>query len=224
MTTGASMLRPRVDWYFDFISPFSYLQNTQLGRIERLATVRRMPILFAGLLEHWGHVGPAEIPPKRTWTFAHCAWIAQRLGVRFAMPSMHPFNPLPLLRLSLALDDTREVVDRLFAWVWQEGHVPSEAEAWGALLDELDVEPARLADETVKARLRTNGEQAIAAGVFGVPTAVVGNHPFWGYDATDMLVDHLEGAPTVDEAMRRARDLPAGPGRRRFQDTSDGKR
>lgn len=59
------------DWYFDFISPFAYLQFVRLGELAG-ARLRLRPVLFAGLLQHWGQLGPAEIPAKRrcsgVWT------------------------------------------------------------------------------------------------------------------------------------------------------------
>ena len=205
-----------VDWYFDFISPFSYLQNTALPRIAAVADVRRRPILFAGLLGHWGHLGPAEIPPKRDWTFRHCVWLAARHGIALRLPTMHPFNPLPLLRLSIALGNTAPVVDRLFAFVWVDGHVPTDRDAWDSLLVELGVDEAGLRTEGVKQGLRDTGADALAAGVFGVPTAVVDGHTFWGFDATDMLLDDLSDAPIfASPPMRAALDLPAGPMRPR---------
>ena len=70
-----------LDWYFDFISPYAYLQNAVLARVAQHAQIRRRPILFGGLLTHWGHLGPAEIPPKRDWTYVHCAWLAEQHGI-----------------------------------------------------------------------------------------------------------------------------------------------
>lgn len=205
-----------IDWYFDFISPFAYLQSTQLARLEARAVVRRRPLLFAGLLGHWNNVGPAEIAPKRVWTFRHCVWLADRLGVPITMPTSHPFNPLPLLRLSTALGDTTTAIDRLFAFVWRDGHVPTDRDAWVALLAELGVDESVLASAAVKDALRATGDDAIAAEVFGVPTSVIEGHPFWGLDATDMVLDYLDGAPLFGgDAMRRAIDLPVGPGRTR---------
>ena len=205
----------KIDWYFDFISPYSFLQSEILDRIAAHAEIRMRPVLFAGLLEHWGHVGPAELAPKRLWTFEHCVWLAQRHGIAFKLPTMHPFNPLPLLRLSIVLDNRRDAVARLFRFVWQEGHIPAEREAWNALLAELQVEEDALKSDAVKHALRDNGAAAIAAGVFGVPTAVVDGRAFWGFDATDMLLDYLSGNTFFDSrAMRDAAAMPAGPGRR----------
>ncbi len=203
-----------LDWYFDFISPYSYLQSAVLDRVAAHAQIRRRPVLFGGLLNHWGHLGPAEIPPKREWTFRHCVWLAHRHGIPMTMPTVHPFNPLPLLRLSIALGNTADVVNRLFRHVWVDGHVPSDQDAWLALLDELGVAESSLSADAVKDALRANGADALAAGVFGVPTAVVDGQTFWGFDATEMLLDYLNDAPIfASDAMKQADRLPQGPGR-----------
>jgi 2-hydroxychromene-2-carboxylate isomerase len=201
-----------LDWYFDFVSPFAYLQNAVLGRIAAQVEIRRRPILFAGLLGHWGQLGPAEIPPKRAWTFRHCAWLAERHGIPLAMPAMHPFNPLPLLRLATALDASAAVVDRLFAFVWQEGRLPTDRVAWDALLAELGVDEAATQTSIVKDALRAAGQDAIAAGCFGVPSAIVDDQVFWGFDSTDMLLAYLEGAPFFGGRALAAVDaMPSGP-------------
>ncbi|WP_170942314.1 DsbA family protein, partial [Noviherbaspirillum denitrificans] len=93
----------KLDWYFDFISPFSYLQSELLHTLPDDVEITFRPVLFAGLLAHWDNKGPAEIVPKRTWTFEHCAWLAYENGIPMTMPAHHPFNPLPLLRLCIAL-------------------------------------------------------------------------------------------------------------------------
>ncbi len=200
-----------LDWYFDFISPYAYLQSRVLARVAVVATIRQRPVLFAAMLTHWGGLGPAEIPPKRDWTYRHCTWLADRHGIPFRMPAAHPFNPLPLLRLSTALGDTAAVVDRLFRFVWVDGHVPDDAVAWQALLDELGIDEAATRTAAVKERLRATGDDALAAGVFGVPTAVVDGRAFWGFDATDMLIDYLSGAPLfAGDALDAAARVPLG--------------
>ncbi|HYD81312.1 MAG TPA: 2-hydroxychromene-2-carboxylate isomerase [Paucimonas sp.] len=201
----------QLDWYFDFISPFSYLQSELLHTLPADAVVRFKPVLFAGLLNYWDNKGPAEIAPKRRWTFEHCAWLAHRHGIPLRMPPHHPFNPLPLLRLCIALGATPEVVQYLFRFVWRDGHVPSETGHWQALLTELRAGPEMLEAQDVKEQLRRNGEEAIAAGVFGVPTTVVDHHCFWGLDATDMLIAYLRGDPFFQsESFKSAGMLPEG--------------
>lgn len=207
-----------IDWYFDFISPFSYLQSELLHTLPQDVEIRFKPILFAGLLNHWQNTGPAEIAPKRTWTYEHCAWLAHRHGIPMKMPAEHPFNPLPLLRLCIALGTTPDVVHRLFRYVWHEGKLPGDTDHWQSLLEELGASPAILDAPEVKQQLRSNGEQAIAAGVFGVPTAVVDNRCFWGLDATDMLLAWLRGDPFFQsDLFRQAQQMPQGLQRNRQQ-------
>lgn len=201
----------KIDWYFDFISPFAYLQSELLHTLPTDVQIDFKPVLFAGLLNHWDNKGPAEIPPKRTWTFEHCAWLAHKHGIPMKMPAHHPFNPLPLLRLCIALGCTQASVHRLFRYVWREGKLPTDSADWDALLQELHADPAMLDAPEVKQRLRDNGESAIAAKVFGVPTAVVDNRCFWGVDSTDMLIAWLRGDPFFrSEQLRHAQELPQG--------------
>lgn len=200
----------KIDWYFDFISPFSYLQSELLHTLPA-AEISFRPVLFAGLLAHWDNKGPAEIVPKRTWTFEHCAWLAHKNGIPMTMPGQHPFNPLPLLRLCIALGNTPEAVHRLFRYVWREGHLPTDEHPWQALMQEMGATPDMLDAADVKQQLRSNGEMAIASNVFGVPTAVVDNRCFWGLDSTDMLVAYLRDDPFFrSDLLRQAQTLPQG--------------
>jgi 2-hydroxychromene-2-carboxylate isomerase len=206
----------KIDWYFDFISPFSYLQSELLHTLPAGVHVTFRPVLFAGLLQHWNNIGPAEIPPKRTWTFEHCAWLAHKHGIPLKMPAQHPFNPLPLLRLCIALGATDAVTHRLFRYVWCEGFLPTDAAAWENLLLQLHVTPSMLDAPQVKQQLRDNGERAIAAQVFGVPTAVVDNRCFWGVDSTEMLLAWLRGDPFFHSTLfESAQQLPPGIQRNR---------
>lgn len=208
-----------LDWWFDFISPYAYLQSERLSRIEHEAgvTLRPRPLLFAGLLDHHGQKGPAEIPSKREHTYRQVLWIAHRDGIALRLPPAHPFNPLPLLRLFVAAGGTREALHLLFRFVWRDGRLPDEA----GVLDELgralgvpDV-AAALAREDVKAVLRDNGREALARGVFGVPTLDAGDALFWGDDTTDFALAHLRGdAFATGESLRAAGRLPVGSARR----------
>ncbi|HKE45198.1 MAG TPA: 2-hydroxychromene-2-carboxylate isomerase [Steroidobacteraceae bacterium] len=202
----------RADWYFDFISPFSYLQFHELRQLRELFEVRLRPVLLAGLLSHWGQLGPAEIAPKRSFIYRQVRWLARRRGVPLALPRAHPFNPLPLLRLAIHLGATEEAVERLFAFVWRDGKLPDDRAAWEQLLAELGVADAERAigAEPVKQELRANTEAAISAGVFGVPTLVVGEMLFWGDDSTQMACDYAADPAKFLEDEARARAVPVG--------------
>ena len=183
-------------WFFDVISPFSYLA---LGEIEELAqtmTIVYRPVLFAALLAHWKHLGPAEIPPKRIHTYRLCIFEAERRGIRFRFPPSHPFNPLRPLRLLAALDAAPRAVRTVMDRIWRDGLDLSAEENWQATCAALGLEMAAAnalveAAET-KAKLKADTDAAIAARLFGVPTLQIGDELFWGADALPMARAYLD--------------------------------
>jgi len=201
-------------WYFDYISPYAYLQSTRLQHLNSIQPVTCTPVLFAGLLNHWENIGPAEIAPKRKWTFRDIAWIAHRDSIELNFPEAHPFNPLPLLRLGIVHNNSIEVVQRLFNFVWVDGNVPQNQDAFSALLEELGTSDAELKSEKVKKQLLTNGEQAVECGVFGVPTLQVDDELFWGDHSTDMAIAYLTDKNYPHSQIKKADAIPEGTSRK----------
>lgn len=203
----------RVVWYFDFISPFAYFQSERLGRLADDSEIDYRPILLAGLLDHWGQKGPAEIPSKRRFTYRQALWLARRDNIAFHAPPAHPFNPLGALRLAIALGCKGETVRSIFRFIWAEGHRPDDERSWAKLIERLDVADAGdlVSSPDVKAALRDNTDEAIASGVFGVPTIAIDGELFWGYDMTEMAASFLDDPTSFEDAeMRRMNELPVG--------------
>lgn len=192
-------------FHFDPVSPFAYLAFEALpDALEGHSyLVDYRPVLFAGLLQRFGQKGPAEIEPKRAWTFRQIAWTASRQGTPIAVPTPHPFNPLALLRLALASAPAaglpnRRVVELVMRHVWRGGGADPNDAARLAALHEV-VAPVRdPAGDEVKAELRAATEAAADAGVFGVPTIEVDGRLFWGLDALPMLAAYLGADPWFD--------------------------
>jgi 2-hydroxychromene-2-carboxylate isomerase len=208
------------DWYFDFISPFSYLQCEQLPALERAIRVRYRPVLFAGLLKAHATLGPAEIPAKRRFTYRFVVWQARQLGIPLKFPAAHPFNPLPLLRLAIAADCEPDAVRRIFRFVWRDGRLGDLPIEWAELTAGLGLPDAvaRIGSAEVKDALRRNTDEAIARGVFGVPTLAIGDELFWGVDATPMAADYVaHGCRYTDPEMTRVASLPMVAERDRAQ-------
>jgi len=200
-------------FYFDFVSPFSYLAQQRVAEVA--AEVVYRPVLFAGLLAHWGNQGPAEISPKRLWTYRHCQWQADEMGIPFRFPAQHPFNPLHHLRLAIAAGATAAAVARIFEAIWTTGADAADAAAFARLCGELNVEGEALATPAVKDALRSNTEDAAQRGVFGVPTFEVDGEMFWGADAIDFLKAYLEEPAILrSDEMRRLATLPVGARRK----------
>jgi len=202
----------RVDFWFDPISPFAWLAFDALP--QALAglnvAVDYRPVLFGAVLQHWGQKGPAEIEPKRAWTYRQVQWLAHRQGLRLRMPAQHPFNPLALLRLAVACTPpgaagpNRRVVQALFEHVWaadgedgERGKDPTDPARLAALAAALAPRRDPNSDE-VKADLRQSTDAALALGLFGVPSFHAEGRLFWGLDALPMLAAALAGDAWFD--------------------------
>lgn len=206
----------QVIWYFDFISPFAYLQSEVLINISTNVIFRPKPVLLAGLLKHWNNKGPAEVAPKRLFTYRHVLWLAEKAGVPLHFPPAHPFNPLFPLRLALAIDADIEQTQTIFRFIWAEGRDPSDPAEQAVLAKRVGVSnPEEVVQHPrVKNELRANSEAAIAAGVFGVPTLQVDDQIFWGFDATHMMLDYLKHPAFFEQdEIARLEGLPEGASR-----------
>lgn len=194
----------QLDFWFDPVSPYAYLAFEQLPQaLEGIShEVRYRPVLFAGMLAHWGQKGPAEIEPKRAWTFRQVHWLAHSLGIEIDTPRVHPFNSLAHLRLLLATapeggTPNRRACEWVLRQIWRGGFDANDPERLAASTRGLA--PRVAADDpAIKAVLKDATAQAVSAGLFGVPTIGVDGLHFWGADALPMLAAYLRGDPWFD--------------------------
>lgn len=235
MSESAEPVLHEIRFFYDPISPYAYLAFERLPEalMGHSVRVRYQPVLFAALLKAHGQLGPAEIPGKREWTYRQASWLAHHHGVPLDLPAEHPFNPLALLRLGLscaseeapgqAWCSSRWVTEQLLHHVWLGGHSATEPQRLADLQARLQDHMAQrgrlwLAPEreAVKQRLRSNTEQALALGLFGVPSLVLDECVFWGQDALPMLRACLDGDAWFDgPTWGAAGQLPTGVQRRR---------
>ncbi|KVX83145.1 2-hydroxychromene-2-carboxylate isomerase [Burkholderia ubonensis] len=200
-------------WYFDFVSPFAYLQLEQFERLPPTLTIEPRPIVLGALLAHWGQKAPAEIAAKRVFTYRHAQYRADRLGIPFRMPPAHPFNPIRPLRLAIAMGGSLDVIRRIFRHIWRDGHDVASPEGFAALCDAVGYpEGVSAVDaQEVKDALRAHTDHAIVHGVFGVPTFEWDGELFWGEDATAMFVDCVASRAWLDSPeVQRISALPDG--------------
>ncbi len=203
----------KANWYFDFLSPFAYLQNCRLDEFPSDFQINRKPLLFAGLLNHWGTKGPAELSSKRLFSYRHVQWLAGKLGVSLLFPEKHPFNPINLLRLCIAANCSKKAVDAIFNCVWVEGLSGDDPGNWTRFCEAVKIPESEASEKTsspeIKQELKLNCEEAIEQGVFGVPTLVVEGNLFWGFDTTNMAIEYLSDPQMfVSSEMKRLETLP----------------
>ena len=217
-------VKRKAHWYFDYISPYAYLQFHQMARFRERLDISLEPVLFAGLLNAWGQLGPAEIPEKRLATYKFCTWRAGQMGLPFRTPVHHPYNPLPTLRLTLARGSRAADIDEIFDAIWGRGLDMADPAVFEDLKASLGPADAPELDaEAAKAALHANTDSAVAKGVYGVPTFAVedataenGWRLFWGFDAGDWMLDWLDDPDMFEStAMRTADECLVGARRRR---------
>ena len=222
---------PTIRFLFDYISTNAYLAWTQLPRLGARYgfAVEPVPVLFAGLLEAHGQLGPAEVRPKALWMARNNLRKAVLLGAPLQPPAHHPFNPLLSLRLSslpLPDDERRALIDALFQAVWVQGVHVSDPE-----VVEQVARRGRPPGRGARRRARSSPRRRPASarrptrrsrrGVFGVPTMLVGGELFWGYDDLPYLELHLAGKDPLD-GREVARWMPTPSAMRRRVRPGDG--
>ncbi len=195
-------------FYFDPISSNAYLAWLRMPELARRfeLEVEPIPVLFAALLEANGQLGPAEIRPKARWMARNTLRKAAILGVSLRPPPSHPFNPLLALRVSslaLPLADKRALVGALLDATWARQLDVSDPEVVARIAEEAGLaDGAGLVEQTrnpeIKQRLRQQTDDAIAAGVFGVPMFEAEGELFWGYDDLPYLEMVLAGEDPLD--------------------------
>lgn len=217
------MNRAPLRFFFDYVSPYAYLAWTQLPALaERHGrAVELLPVLFAGVLNALGTLGPAEVEQKRFYAYKHTSRLAHELGVPFVFPPEHPFNPLLALRATAAVrepESRRRLVSALFAAVWAGGGglVQPERVGEAAASVGLDAQALLAATRTpeVKDQVRRNTEELLALEGFGVPTVVAEGELFFGVDSLGQLERFLRGEdPLSREELERLRTLPVAASR-----------
>ena len=202
------MASTTIEFYFDPVSPYAWLAMEQLARVAAAGGhVRCRPTLLAALLNANGTKGPAEVPAKRAYVFRDVMRQAKRLNLTFRGPPNHPFNPLAALRAILAVEDEAQrliLARRILAAVWSDGIDIADPNSLSSVVArsgfDADALCATAATPELKQRLRNVTQEAINAGVFGVPTFRLRDELFWGADRVDTVVWVLNGG-AIDDSL-----------------------
>lgn len=209
-----------IHFYFDTLSPYAYMAYKELAPLikEKNLDVKTVPVLFAGLLNAHGQKGPAEIPAKRAYTWQDTLRWGVINKIEIKGPPTHPFNPLPALRLCETIADEKtkfKLAGALMIAAWEKGLDVSIKSTLSMLSNELGLNgeelTAKIDDPAIKEKIKKNTEDAIAHGVFGVPTFRIDNELFWGHDRLHQVLLYLEGKLNVDEnLLQQMIDRPRG--------------
>ena len=185
------------DFYFDFISPYSFLAHKEIIKIEKKNSVKikYKPILLGGLHNLHGIKAPAFIPAKAKHMIRDCKLIAEKNKIKFKFNSYFPIRSLNLMRgVFVAEEDNYKsyYIDSIFNAIWQDGLNMNDENIIQRVLKNLDVNPKtfllRSASSSIKDSLKKITAEAYEKGIFGAPSFVSNNKIFWGQDRIEFVL------------------------------------
>jgi 2-hydroxychromene-2-carboxylate isomerase len=221
----------KIHFYFDFISPYAYFAWRKLPALAEKYNreIEAHPVVFGKLLDKWGQLGPAEIPPKRSWLNEYCLRYAALNGFEYNPPKKHPFNPLAALRMSLkevSGIDQFGVIGAIFEGGWSQGADLGDLPTLISLLTKQSIDgeslSQKVSESSIKDSLVNETSEAIDKGVFGVPTIIIDDNLFWGNDQMDHIELFLDGKDPLDKAKLNEKERPRAIDRKAFKELDKG--
>lgn len=186
----------QIEFFYDYLSPFSYLADTQLPAIARRtgAEIVYRPILMGAIMKATGNAGPLSIPSKAAYNIAEFQRWAKRYGVPAQFSPHFPFNSIRIVRGAIAAQlhgSFPAFHSAAFRAIWEQSQDLSKEEALRRILDDNGIDPALIEGDDIKHRLRANVDEAVSRGAFGAPTFFVNGEMLWGNDRLDFVEEAL---------------------------------
>ena len=189
------------EFYFDFISPYSFLAHKEIKNIEKknLIKIKYKPILLGGLHNLHGIKAPAFIPAKAKHMIRDCKLIAEKNNIKFKFNSYFPIRSLNLMRGVIVAeeDNIKEYyIDNIFNAIWQDGLNLNDENVLQKILKNLNINPKtfllRSTSSSIKDSLKKRTSEAYEKGVFGAPTFISNNKIFWGQDRIEFALNESQ--------------------------------
>ena len=186
------------DFYFDFVSPYSFLAHKEVKKIEKknLIKIKYKPILLGGLHNLHGIKAPAFIPAKAKHMVRDCKLIAEKNKIKFKFNSYFPIRSLNLMRGVLVAEEDNfknYYIDNIFNSIWQDGLNMNDENIIQKVLKNLNVNPKtfllRTSSSSIKDSLKRKTNDAFEKSIFGAPTFVSNNKIFWGQDRIEFALN-----------------------------------
>ena len=184
----------KIDFYFDFISPYSYLAHLKI-KLTKNINFNYKPVLVGGLHNLQGITAPAFIKPKLKHMISDCDLIAKKDRSNFFWNSKFPINSLNIMRGYLFINNENKdlYLNVMFDAYWKDNLDISNEEILLTLLKkckvDLDSFLEGIKDTKIKDELKHATQEAHNKEIFGAPTFVVNNKIYWGQDRLEFALD-----------------------------------
>ena len=189
------------DFFFDFISPYSYLAHKQIRNIEYQykIEINYMPILLGGLLNLAEIKAPAFIPLKARFMIKDCKLFAEKLNIKFKFNSYFPIQSLNLMRgvlIARKENKTSLYIDKFFDAYWKDGLNLNDQKIVDKILEDLNINletfKLKISEQKIKDELKKRTKDAFLKGVFGAPSFIINNKMFWGQDRLEFVLKEAQ--------------------------------
>ena len=183
-----------IDFYFDFISPYSYLAHKKIKELKEI-NFKYMPVLLGGLHNLQGITPPAFIEPKLKHMINDCVLIAKKNKYDFLWNSKFPINSLNIMRGYLFINNEAKnlYLKEMFDAYWKNNLDISNDKTLKTLLEKCKIDSNDFFDgikkPEIKDKLQIITQEAHNKEIFGAPTFVVNNKIFWGQDRLEFALD-----------------------------------
>lgn len=183
---------PDIEFYFDVVSPYSYIAAKRIHELNGKANIIWRPFLLGGVMKAVGSSAPITIPSKGRYMFQDLQQLSEYYQIPLTLPEKFPVNTITAMR-ALSMLPQKEMVDKaqaLFNAYWGEGKDISDEKALLPLLGEPLIAQANT--DEAKSRLRDTTEQAVARGAFGAPSFFLNEKIYFGEDRLFLLKADLD--------------------------------
>ena len=188
----------KVDYFFDYVSAYSYLVNGQVEKIKG-AEVQYRPMLLGAVMQATGNSPPGTVKAKGKYLVTDLKRWAKRYGMPMHFNSKFPQNTMYALRVAIAAQRRgvfHEIHQAFFDAMFVHDLDLSDRDGLRKIISEAGLDAAELMsdidNQSIKDELKDNTEEAIRRGVFGAPTFFVGDEMFFGNDRLDFIREALE--------------------------------
>ena len=187
-----------IDFYFDFISPYTYIGHKRIEQQGSELIFTYKPILLGGLHKSWNITPQAFIEPKKQFMIMDCEMVSKKLNIDFKFNSKFPLATVKLMRgcLTLEGEQLNKYIKVIFDAYWKDDIDISDNANLSSLLAKIDINiddfNKKTEDEEIKERLKKLTNDAFKKNIFGAPTYVVNDKNFWGQDRLEFAIEELK--------------------------------
>ena len=186
-----------IEFYFDFISPYTYLGHKRIKNEGVGIKFNYKPILLGGLHKLWNITPQAYIEPKKEFMIMDCEMVSNKFKIDFIFNSKFPLNTIKLMRGCLILenDQLKKYIELVFDAYWKNNEDITDNKVLSKILNQIDIKLEefieKIENNDIKEKLKELTSDAFKKKIFGAPTFVINNKNFWGQDRFEYAIEEF---------------------------------